>query len=64
MPSDFHSEVVRLLGYFGYKEVKSGRGSRVKFVSKDRDIIILHKPHPSGIMKHYQLKQIKIKLNL
>jgi hypothetical protein len=66
LPSDFHyDEVVRLLNYFGFTEVKKGKtsGSRVKFVSGDT-IIIMHKPHPSGIMKKYQLKQIKETLKL
>lgn len=26
--------------------------------------IMLHKPHPTGIMKHYQMKQIKEVLGL
>lgn len=67
MPSDFHyNETVRLLSYFGFKEVKKGKtsGSRVWFLNPDGVPIILHKPHPSGIMKHYQLKQIKEILGL
>lgn len=62
LPSDFHyDEVVKLLGYFNFKEVKKGKtsGSRVKFMSTKGVPIMLHKPHPSGIMKQYQLKQIK-----
>tara|TARA_R110000868_G_scaffold329001_1_gene589808 strand:+ start:1644 stop:1784 length:141 start_codon:yes stop_codon:yes gene_type:complete len=40
--------------------VKKGKtsGSRVKFENKEGIPIILHKPHPSGIMKKYQMKQI------
>ncbi|MFP4026107.1 MAG: type II toxin-antitoxin system HicA family toxin [Thiohalospira sp.] len=67
MPSDFHyDEMVKLLGYFGFKEVKKGKtsGSRVKFMNPECVPIILHKPHPSGIMKKYQLKQIKEVLGL
>ena len=67
MPSDFHyDEVVKLLGYFDFKEVKKGKtsGSRVKFMNPEGVPIMLHKPHPSGIMKHYQLKQIKEVLSL
>ncbi|MCF8338673.1 MAG: type II toxin-antitoxin system HicA family toxin [Bacteroidales bacterium] len=67
MPSDFHyNEVVKLLGYFNFKEVKKGKtsGSRVKFVNDEGVLIMLHKPHPSGIMKKYQLKQIKEVLDL
>jgi hypothetical protein len=62
MPSDFHfNEVVKLLGYFYFQEVKKGKtsGSRIKFMNPEGDPIMLHKPHPSGIMKRYQLKQIK-----
>ncbi len=62
MPADFHSdEIVRLLGYFGFNEVKKGKtsGSRVKFVNEAGISIYLHKPHPNGIMKRYQLKQVK-----
>ena len=67
MPSDFHyDEMVKLLGYFSFNEVKKGKtsGSRVRFMNQDRVPIILHKPHPGGIMKHYQMKQIKEVLGL
>lgn len=62
MPSDFHyDEIVRLLGYFGFVEVKKGKtsGSRVKFMNAEGVPIYMHRPHPSGIMKRYQLKQVK-----
>jgi len=67
IPSDFHfNEMVNLLGYYGFYEVKKGKtsGSRVKFMNKDGVPIMLHKPHPSGILKHYQMKQIKEILGL
>ena len=67
MPSDFHyDEMVKLLGYFGFNEVKKGKtsGSRVKFENTEGVPIILHKPHPSGIMKKYQMKQVKEILGL
>jgi hypothetical protein len=67
MPSDFHyDEMVNLLGYFDFQEVKKGKtsGSRVKFTNPEGVPIMLHKPHPSGIMKLYQLKQIKEVLGL
>ena len=67
LPADFHfDEVVRLLGYFGFEPVKKGKtaGSRVKFENAAGVPIMLHKPHPSGIMKQYQLKQIKEILGL
>jgi len=67
LPSDFHyNEVVKLVGYFGFTEVKKGKtsGSRVKFLNPEGVPIMLHKPHPTGIMKQYQLKQIKEVLGL
>ena len=67
LPKDFHfDELVRILNHFGFHEIKTGKtsGSRVKFINSADIIIILHKPHPSGIMKHYQLKQIKQMLAL
>jgi hypothetical protein len=59
-PKDFtFDELVRLLGYFGFTDNNKGKtsGSRVEFESKE-DTIIAHKPHPSNIMKGYQMKQI------
>lgn len=67
LPSDFHyDEMVKLLGYFDFTEVRKGKtsGSRVKFMNQKGVPIMLHKPHPTGIMKHYQLKQIKEILGL
>jgi len=67
MPSDFHyDEMVKLLGYFEFYEVKKGKtsGSRVMFVNDGGLPIMLHKPHPSGILKKYQMKQVKDILEL
>ena len=67
MPKDFHfNEMVRLLGYFDFHPVKKGKtsGSRVKFENTAGVPIMLHKPHPSGIMKMYQLIQVKETLEL
>ena len=67
MPSDFqYDEMVKLLGIFDFEEIKKGKtsGSRVKFMNPAGVPIMLHKPHPSRIMKHYQLKQIKEVLGL
>jgi len=67
MPTDFHyDEMVRLLKYYNFEEVKKGKtsGSRVKFINDEGVPINMHKPHPSGIMKRYQLKQIKETLGL
>jgi len=66
-PSDFHyDEMVRLLSYFGFEEVKKGKtsGSRVKFENEEGIPIMLHKPHPSGLMKKYQMRQVKEILGL
>lgn len=67
MPSDFHyDEMVNLLGHFGFREVKKGKtsGSRIRFMNSDGVPLMMHKPHPTGILKHYQLKQIKEVLGL
>jgi hypothetical protein len=67
MPSDFHyDEMVRILGYFGFTEVKTGKtsGSRVRFINTGGVLLIMHKPHPKGILKLYQLKQVKEVLGL
>jgi len=67
MPSDFHyDELVKLLGHFGFKEIKQGKtsGSRVRFINSDGIPLMMHKPHPSGLLKHYQMKQIKEILGL
>ena len=66
-PSDFdYHELVKLLRYFGFYEVKTGKtsGSRVRFENHDGMPIMLHRPHSRGIVKNYQLKQIKEILEL
>jgi hypothetical protein len=45
MPSDFqYDEMVKLLGHFGFEEVKKGKtsGSRVKFEDRGGFPIMLH----------------------
>ncbi len=67
MPSDFHyDEMAKLLGYFGFQEVKKGKtsGSRVKFINNEAIPLMMHKPHPTGILKRYQLKQVNEILGL
>lgn len=67
MPSDFHyKEMVRLLRYYGFEEVNNGKasGSRVQFLKENGIQIKMHKPHPSGILKRYQMKQVKEILGL
>ncbi len=61
-PKDFrYAELVVLLGYLGYQEIASGKtsGSRIAFWNEmSGRIIRLHRPHPVGIMKTYQLDQL------
>ncbi|MEP7267487.1 MAG: type II toxin-antitoxin system HicA family toxin [Saprospiraceae bacterium] len=51
---------------FGFKTTEAGKtaGSGVKFINAHGKKIYLHKPHPTGILKRYQLKQIKEILEL
>jgi predicted RNA binding protein YcfA (HicA-like mRNA interferase family) len=52
-PTDFTwEELIKILGHFGYKELKSG-GSRRKFADDSNNVIALHKPHPQNILKRY-----------
>lgn len=53
-------ELVKILGQFGYAELKKGKtgGSRRKFADGKKNIIILHKPHPGNIVKEYAIKQV------
>lgn len=60
-------ELVKILNYLGYFEnTKKGKtgGSRCKFYNKKKDIINLHKPHPSNIVKQYVIRQLLEKLDL
>jgi predicted RNA binding protein YcfA (HicA-like mRNA interferase family) len=59
-PKDFHWDELRsVLVSKGYEDLQ-GRGSRVKFRHKTCEdaLIIIHKPHPSGILKAYQIKEV------
>jgi len=53
-------ELVRVLGHYGYIEKRTGKtgGSRRKFVNSDMNIVSLHKPHPSNIVKRYVINNI------
>jgi hypothetical protein len=60
-PVDFSwGELKSLLEGFGYSLGSSGRtgGSRVKFLHSQHPPVILHKPHPTPILKRYQIEQI------
>ncbi len=59
-PKDYHyNEAKALLKRFGFEERNKGRtsGSRVEF-TRGTDTILLHKPHPNGELKTYQIKQL------
>ena len=62
LPKDYtYSEVRTLAGRFGYAEQTKGRtsGSRISFFrATDGRKIMLHKPHPGDILKHYAVKQL------
>lgn len=60
-PKDFSwDELITLLNYLGYEEVKKGKtgGSRRKFSHKQAALINLHEPHPQKILKSYVVNQI------
>ncbi|MFT3824996.1 MAG: type II toxin-antitoxin system HicA family toxin [Chitinophagaceae bacterium] len=66
VPRDFTwEELAKILGQFGFEELKKGKtgGSRRKFADKKNNIILLHKPHPGNIVKEYALKQVIEYLN-
>jgi predicted RNA binding protein YcfA (HicA-like mRNA interferase family) len=61
IPKDFTwEELTKLLGLFGFVELKKGKtgGSRRKFADENKNVIILHKPHPGNIVKEYAIRQI------
>jgi hypothetical protein len=46
------------MGHLGYQE-QTGSGSRRKFINRSTGhVISMHKPHPSEILKSYQIKQV------
>lgn len=65
-PADFSwDELVNLLSGFNYYLIPSGKtgGSRVKFANENQQVIFLHKPHPSQVLKRYQIDYIYDFLN-
>lgn len=61
IPADFTwDELLKVLTSYGYSEIKGGKtgGSRRKFVDESHNIILLHKPHPSNIIKKYAIRQV------
>ncbi|MGD0234632.1 MAG: type II toxin-antitoxin system HicA family toxin [Syntrophorhabdales bacterium] len=65
-PKDFtFSELKTLLADFGYHEAKAGKtsGSRVAFYNGEiDDLIRLHRPHPSSVVKRCYLDEIRVHL--
>ena len=65
-PKDFtYQELMNLLNSLGYSEIKTGNtsGSRVAFYNTEsKHIIRLHKPHPSNVLKRYQLDYLEDEL--
>lgn len=60
-PTDFSwGELKSLLEGFGYSLESGGKtgGSRVKFLHEQHPPVILHKPHPTPVLKRYQVEQI------
>lgn len=61
-PKDFtYSEAKILLRSMGFEEIHKGKtsGSRVKFQRvTDKVSILLHRPHPSEIIKLYVIDQL------
>jgi len=61
-PKDFtYAEAKVLLNYLGFEEYQKGKtsGSRVRFQrSTDKVSILMHRPHPSEILKSYVIDQL------
>jgi hypothetical protein len=60
-PVDFSwGELKTLLEGLGYSLASGGvsGGSRVKFLHAQHPPVILHKPHPTPVLKRYQIEQI------
>lgn len=61
-PADFtYDELKTLLMYLGFVENNKGKtsGSAVKYINNIYNKeILLHKPHPSNVLKQYQIKLV------
>lgn len=60
-PSDLRwEELAKLLKQFGYEEDNVGKtsGSRVRFFHNKYPPIMLHKPHPTPVLKKYQIELV------
>lgn len=62
LPKDFtFDEMVNVFSFYGFHQENKGAtsGSRVIFVNDiDGNSYIMHKPHPSNIIKGYIMKQV------
>lgn len=64
-PKDFtYDELKKVLNNLGFYEDNKGKtsGSRVIFKNKNNQKIVLHKPHPSKILKSYQIRDVLVLL--
>lgn len=60
-PKDFtYNEAKSILNKIGFFEHNKGKtsGSRIMFVNAKSEKIELHKPHPSNVLKPYQINAI------
>ncbi len=60
-PADFtFDEAKRLMSLLGYDLSNKGKtsGSRVIFYKEGKAPIMLHRPHPGNVLKHYAVKQL------
>ena len=60
-PKDFtYDEAKKILNNLGFCEDNKGKtsGSKVIFKNNNNQKITLHKPHPSKILKSYQINEI------
>ena len=55
-----YDELKKILNNLGFIEDNKGKtsGSKVIFKNKNNQRIALHKPHPSKILKSYQINEI------
>jgi len=61
IPADFTwDELVTVLAFYGFYELSKGKtgGSRRKFRDKEGNLMLLHEPHPSTVVKKYALRQV------
>ncbi|MFQ5431039.1 MAG: type II toxin-antitoxin system HicA family toxin [Nitrospinota bacterium] len=62
-PKNFKwDELVTMLNGFGYVIAKGRKtgGSRARFVHESLPPVIPHRPHPSALLKRYQIEQLNV----